>query len=222
MPQIDRRVSFLAAVVLTAAVSLGWRVVAQSDPWVAEMAVFEQQDRATPPRPGGIVFVGSSSIRFWDLKKSFPGMPVLNRGFGGSEVADSVNHVDLLVLRHKPGKVVFYAGDNDIAGGKSPEQVSADFRAFVAKVHAALPATRIAFIGIKPSLQRWMLVGQMRKANDLIRKFCEADRRLAYIDVDGPMLGPDKTPRRDLFVGDGLHLTPKGYELWTGLVRPFH
>ena len=225
MSQQLRRAVFLAVVIIAATVGLERSFVAQTDPWAAEMAAFEQQDRRTPPRPGGIVFVGSSSIRGWDLNRYFPEyaskMQVMNRGFGGSEIADSVRHADLLVLRHKPRTVVFYAGDNDLARGKTPKQVTADYRAFVAKVHAALPGTRIAFIGIKPSILRWELIGEMREANALIREFCEGDDRLGFIDTDGPMLGWDETPRKDLFVGDGLHLTPKGYELWTVLVRPF-
>ncbi len=221
MSPFNRRVTFPAAVILAATVCLNVSLIAQDDPWAGEMARFEQQDRATPPQPGGIVFVGSSSIRRWDLRRYFPTLPVVNRGFGGSEIHDSIRHVDLLVLRHRPRTVVFYAGDNDLARGKSPEQVAADFKTFVARVHAALPSTRIAFIAIKPSLRRWNLAGQMREANDQIQTFCESDDRLGFIDVDGPMLGWDEAPRKDLFIEDGLHLTPKGYELWTVLVRPF-
>jgi lysophospholipase L1-like esterase len=194
---------------------------AQADRWAKEMAAFEEQDRARMPAPGGVVFVGSSSIRLWDLGKWFPGLPAINRGFGGSEIADAVRHADLLVLKHKPRTVVFYAGDNDIANGKTPRAVADDFKAFVTKVQAALPGTRIAFIAIKPSIQRWALVGKVREANALIRQMCERDDRLGFIDVDGPMLGWNEKPRPDLLVEDGLHLSPKGYELWTALTRPF-
>ena len=192
---------------------------AQTDKYAKEMAAFEEQDKKDPAL-GGVVFVGSSSIRLWDLKKSFPDVPALNRGFGGSEIPDSVAHVDLLVIRHKPRIVIFYAGDNDIANGRTPQQVFNDYKAFVAKVHASLPQARIAFIAIKPSIQRWALVDKVRAANALVRDFAGTDDRLGFIDVDGPMLGWDEKPRKDLFVADGLHMTPKGYEVWTALVRP--
>jgi lysophospholipase L1-like esterase len=195
-------------------------VFVPQDKWAKEMTAFDEQDKKDPAI-GGIVFVGSSSIRLWDLEKSFPEMAALNRGFGGSEIPDSVNHVDLLVIRHKPRTVIFYAGDNDIATGHTPQQVFSDYKSFVGKVHAALPQTRIAFIGIKPSIQRWALIDKIRAANALVREFAASDDRLGYIDVDGPMLGWDEKPRKDLFVQDGLHMTPKGYELWTVLVRPF-
>ena len=194
---------------------------AKPDQWAEAMDAFAKADRESPPPTGGIVFVGSSSIRLWDLSAAFPGLPVVNRGFGGSQVIDSVRHVELLVLKHRPRTVVLYAGDNDIAAGKSPAQVLADFTAFVSKVHAALPATRIAFVGIKPSVARWKLIEQVREANALVRAACDADDRLGFIDVDGPMLGYDGKPRADLFVADGLHLSPKGYALWNTLTRPF-
>ena len=216
-----RRQVAAAIALATTIVAVQGLVAAQADRWTKEMAAFEKQDRESRPAPGGIVFVGSSSIRLWDLAKAFPGMPLINRGFGGSEIADSVAHVDLLVIRHKPRTVVFYAGDNDLASGKTPSAVKADFDAFVAKVHAALPQTRIAFIAIKPSLQRWAIVAKVREANALIRKVCEQDDRLGFVDVDGPMLGWDDKPRKDLFVADGLHLSGRGYELWNALVRPF-
>jgi len=193
---------------------------AQADRWAKEMAAFEEQDKKDPA-VGGVVFVGSSSIRLWDLARSFPGVPALNRGFGGSMIPDSVGHADLLVIKHKPTTVIFYAGDNDIANGRTPQQVADDYKAFVTKIHAALPATRVAFIAIKPSIQRWALIDKVRAANALVRDYAATDNRLGFIDVDGPMLGWDEKPRQELFVADGLHMTAKGYELWTALARPF-
>jgi lysophospholipase L1-like esterase len=219
---MQSRTAFAAALSLAGLLLLGPVVAGQQgSPWESAIAEFEAADRTSPPPSGEIVFVGSSSIRLWDLARSFPGMPVINRGFGGSQIADSVTHVDLLVIRHKPRTVVFYAGDNDLAGGKTPTQVTDDFKAFVAKIHAALPATRVAFIGIKPSILRWGNIARVRQANALIREYCDGDDRLGFVDVDGPMLGWDGKPRKDLLVADGLHLSPKGYVLWTALVRPF-
>lgn len=194
---------------------------AAEERWAKDMAAFAADDEARPFAPGGIVFVGSSSIRLWDLAASFPGHRTLNRGFGGSQIPDSIEHIERLVLRHRPATVVFYAGDNDISAGRTPAQVHADFETFAGRVHAALPSTRIAFIAIKPSLARWALVDKVREANRLIRAACDRDDRLGFVDVDGPTIGWDGKPRADLFVKDGLHLSPKGYALWNVLVAPF-
>jgi lysophospholipase L1-like esterase len=199
----------------------GQAAPAAADKWAAEIAAFAAADDTSPFPSGGVVFVGSSSIRLWDLAAAFPGRPVLNRGFGGTQILDSVRHVDRLVIRHKPAIVIFYAGDNDLAAGRTPQQVHADFATLVGRVHAALPATRIAFIGIKPSIARWALIAQVREANRLVRDFCDRDDRLGYVDVDAAMLGWDGKPRPELFLQDGLHMTAKGYEIWNMLVRPF-
>ena len=191
-----------------------------SDRWERAIAAFEKQDRQQPPPKEGVLFIGSSSIKAWDLDRWFPGLSAINRGFGGSQVADSARYADRIVLPYRPKVVVLYAGDNDIAKGKSPEQVRTDYEQFVAKVHAALPETRIVFVAIKPSLRRWQLVEEMRRANGLIRRVTETDPRLAFVDVDTPMLGADGKPRRELFAPDGLHLNEQGYKLWSELVRP--
>jgi len=186
--------------------------------WEPTIARFEAQDRKSPPAKGGVLFVGSSSIRGWDLAKWFPKHKPLNRGFGGSQVADSVQFAERIILKHAPRTVVVYAGDNDIAAGKTPETVLADYRTLVKKIHASLPKTRIVYIAIKPSLSRWKLVDKMRAANALILAETKKDLRLRFVDIDKPMIGPDGKPRKELFKPDGLHLNDAGYKLWTSLV----
>lgn len=191
------------------------------DRWERELAAFDAADMRTPFPKGAIVFVGSSTIRLWDVATSFPGIAILNRGFGGSELADVVRHVDRLVIRHEPRLVVLYAGDNDIAAGRLSEQVAIDFERFVSTVHARLPQTRILYIAIKPSVLRWLQVDRMRQTNELIRAICSRDDRLAFLDLDDVMVGWDEKPRRELFVADGLHLSPAGYAVWSAVLRPF-
>jgi lysophospholipase L1-like esterase len=188
--------------------------------WEKEIAAFERQDRERPPPPGAVLFVGSSSIRLWDLPKSFPGVAVINRGFGGSQLADAVHFVPRIVLRYRPRVVVLYAGDNDTAAGKGPRQVADDFRAFARAVHKELPGTRIVYVSIKPSPQRWPLWDRMRKANELIEAACKQDERLTFVDVARAMLGKDAKPRPELFAKDGLHLKEKGYALWATALKP--
>jgi lysophospholipase L1-like esterase len=190
------------------------------DRWEKEVAAYEEADRTSAPPKGEIVFVGSSTIRLWDLATSFPELKAVNRDIIGSEIADATRLVDRLVTPHAPRIVVIYAGDNDIMGITS-EQVTINFERFVRAVHARLPAARILYIGIKPSLLRWGQVDRMRAANAAIEQFCERDDRLGFVDVDHAMLGWDEKPRPELYVEDGLHLTAAGYQILTALVRPF-
>ena len=190
------------------------------DRWEQAIRAFEESDRANPPPEGGIVFLGSSSFRRWDLEQSFPGKGLINRGFGGSQMADALRYLDRIVLPLKPRILLLYEGDNDLASGKTPETVEREFREMVARVHAALPATKIVFVGIKPSIRRWNLIEAVREANARVRAVTESSDLLSYIDVDAPLLGDDGEPRRDLFVDDGLHLSAAGYAIWTELVGP--
>jgi lysophospholipase L1-like esterase len=196
-------------------------VVGAPSQWEPDIAQFEAQDRASPPKPGSIVFVGSSSIRLWTtLDRDFPGVPVLNRGFGGSEAGDVALLAERIAVPYKPPVVVFYAGDNDLAAGKTPAQVLAAFQSFVAIMHRELPATRVVFVSIKPSIARWNIVDKMRQANRLVRDYTRADPRLVYVDVFTPMLDASGKPRPELYLEDGLHMTPAGYAIWRERIAP--
>ena len=173
---------------------------------------------AVPAEP--ILFVGSSSIRMWKTHASFPDLPVMNRGFGGSHIADVVHFSDRIVLPYAPKLIVFYAGDNDVAAGKSAARVLCGYRRVVELVHAKWPATAIVFITIKPSGQRWFLWPEMDKANDLIRAFSEKSGRLFFADLATPLLAPDGKPDDGLFLKDRLHLNAQGYRVWTKALEP--
>ena len=192
----------------------------RSSRWERHIARFEAADKKTPPPKGAILFLGSSSIVRWNTKKLLPTYTTINRGFGGSQIVDSLQYADRILIPYAPRLVVFYAGDNDIAAGKTPAQVLADYKALVAKVHAKLPKTRFVFVAIKPSISRWRLWKQMAQANRLIADFGRRDPRLGYLDIAAPMLGPDGKVKRALLVSDGLHLSTDGYALWTSLVTP--
>ena len=188
----------------------------------AEIQKFDESDRATPVRPGGVVFTGSSSIRLWTgLAEDFPGVRTLNRGFGGSEIGDAIRYLDRVVLRYKPSQVVFYSGDNDLNAGKTPTAVAADYRRFVEAIHAQLPQTRIVILSIKPSLARWALVDKMKEVNRSVQQMAaQQPVYLTFVDVFTPMLGGDGKPRPELYVQDGLHMTRAGYEIWRRALAP--
>ena len=192
----------------------------KADRWEKEIAALTAKDDTNPPQEGGIVFVGSSSIRLWDLKKSFPDLPVINRGFGGSQLADSVRYAGRIVTAYKPKTVVLYAGDNDLAGGKSPEQVASDFDQFVSLIRKDLPEAKIIYIPVKPSPSRWKLIEKMNETNGLIRERCEKGEKLVYVDIVKPMLASNGQPRPELYKKDMLHMNDEGYEIWAEALKP--
>ena len=188
--------------------------------WEKAVRVFEEQDRVSPPPQGAILFVGSSTIRMWDLEKYFPEFETINRGFGGSQFVDVLYHAHRIVLPYRPKTIVLYAGDNDVARGKGAAWVFADFEALIRRIRHAMPDVPIFVLSIKPSVARWELWDTMRQANALIAAFAEGDPRLTYVDGARPLLGPDGRPRADLFIEDGLHFNAQGYAIWTALLTP--
>jgi lysophospholipase L1-like esterase len=159
----------------------------------------------------------------WDgLETDFAALPVvINRGFGGSRLSDCVHYLDRLVIRYRPRLVPVYAGDNDLAEGKTAADVLHQFEAFVQGIHASLPETRIAFISIKPSPARAALLPEIRRANALVEQYAAAHPRLFYIDVYTPMLAADGNPRGELFRPDALHLNATGYALWKSVIAQY-
>jgi lysophospholipase L1-like esterase len=187
----------------------------------AEIRRFEESDRAAPPAPGGIVFVGSSSFRMWkSLESDFAGLPVLNRGFGGSTFPEANHYLSRVVLRYRPRTVVVYEGDNDLTFGWGPRQVADDYQSFVRAVRDSLPNAKIVFVSIKPSPSRWKLVDQQREANRLVRRIVARDTLQSYVDVFTPMLGANGRPQPELFISDSLHMTPAGYVIWRRQIAP--
>lgn len=210
----------LATIVTTA---LGLHAQQPLDPnrWESTMQKFEAEDKQSGPPRGDIVFIGASSIARWtNLAESFPDLKVVNRGFGGSEMSEAVKYAPRVVVPRAPRIVVLYTGENDLNRGLTPDAVASDFSTFVKTIRTPLPATRLVVIGLKPSLLRWKLRDAMKQTNDMIRTRCAADSSCVYVDPWPLMIGKDGTPKPELFVEDGLHLTPEGYKLWTQMLTP--
>jgi len=190
--------------------------------WEQDMRRFAEQDAQSPPPAGAVLFIGSSSIRFWDtLAEDFPGVTAINRGFGGSEIRDSTWYADRIVVPYRPRLIVLYAGDNDLDSGRAPAQLRLDFLAFVERVRRDMPHVRIAYIASKPSPLRAHLLDAQRQANALIRDEAARLRGVDFVDVYTPMLDAAGQPREELFIADRLHLNRQGYELWRDTLAPY-
>jgi lysophospholipase L1-like esterase len=190
--------------------------------WEPEIAAFEQMDRIHPPPQGAVLFTGSSTIRLWKtLAQDFPEHRVINRGFGGSEITDATHFAERVIFPCAPRMILLRAGGNDLWNGKSPEQVFADFREFVAKVHAKLPGAEIVFISVSPSLARWKQAEQEKALNTRIAAYVRQQAHVKYVETYPMVLGPDGQPRPELFDTDKLHFNAAGYKLLAERVRPY-
>lgn len=191
------------------------------DWYEAEVRAMEQARMITPPQTGVVVFYGSSSIRLWSsLREDFPGVEVVNAGFGGSTMAACAVYFERLVVPFQPRSLVVYAGDNDLGDGQHPEAVLASFRSLLQKMQALGPVP-FAFISIKPSPARWHLLNLIQQTNALIRQEMALRPHSYYVDVSPVMLNEKGEPRHELYQEDGLHLSATGYQVWTQILLTY-
>ena len=193
------------------------------DSWESSIRKFEASDRLHPPKLGTIVFTGSSSIRLWDtLVDDMKPLDVINRGFGGSQIAQVNQYARRIVIPYRPRAVVLYAGENDLSfpWSKSPETVINDFKQFVALIHAELPDTWTYYVSMKPSPLRWRNWDNIHRTNQMIEAFIRTQQRVQFIDVSAAMLNAKGQPRSEIFRPDGLHMNSQGYALWTSIIKP--
>ena len=182
---------------------------------------WEAQDALNPPPPNAIYITGSSSITRWnhEMVEDLAPLTVLPRGFGGSEMSDVLHYIDRLAFSSRPRAIVIYEGDNDTGrSGKKAETIVGEFRQIVAKIHDALPETRIHVLSVKPSVLRWGVWPEVQRTNVLLQEVAAADDLVYYIDVSTPLLQPNGEVMTDIFVDDNLHFNEKGTDIWAATI----
>ncbi len=190
--------------------------------WDAEIKTLTEIDvKQTPPKDA-VLFVGSSSIRFWrNLRGDFPQTDIINRGFGGSHLEDVNYYFDKIITPFRAKKIFLYAGENDVTAGKTPEMVLEDFRKFIALVRKKSPRSKIYFISLKPSPARWELRDKFQQTNALIKTEVGKMNNAVFVDVWTAMLDEKGSPKAEIFVADKLHLNEKGYAVWREVLAKY-
>ena len=206
---------FFAGIFVLPAVSLA------ENQWEPAIKAFEAQDAQKRPPKDAVLFLGSSSIRWWHTDQLFSGFPVINRGFGGAQTSDINYYLNRIVIPYKPKVIVFYCGGNDLdVGKKSPEQVFQDFNSFYVSVHGALPKTRIIYMSLKPGPAAWNSRQVYYEINSKVKSLCEKQENLFYVDVTTGMLNSKGLPDPNDYQKDGVHLTYGADIKWAALLRP--
>ena len=221
MKTLLRRIIILLVLLGPVSFALGQGTNHNFARWEKEISAYERKDATNPPPKDSFVFIGSSTIARWkSLAQDYPGQPVVNRGFGGSEIVDATHFAGRVVIPYAPKIVLLRAGGNDLWAGKSAEQVFADFKEFAETVHAKLPSAKIIFISLSPSLARWTQHEKEKQVNTLAAGYIAGKPYLQYVETYDLPLGTDGLPRAELFVADHLHFNAVGYKLLAERVRP--
>ena len=209
---------------LQAVSSVAYPFAYEPDPtrFAKQVDAYLVADSINFPKSGGIVCIGSSSMRMWHprIETDLAGLSLVARGFGGSHYSDVIYFADALILKYAPRALVIYEGDNDAAYGKSVQRIFNDFRYLIQFCRKRLPDLRFYIIGAKPSVARWDIAQEMQAANAMIRDYCQDRLGITYIDVWPALLNDSGMPRAELFIQDGLHLNRAGYNAWSAIIAP--
>jgi lysophospholipase L1-like esterase len=182
---------------------------------------FLAQDRTAPPPKDAILFIGSSIFRQWTtVKEQMAPLPVFNRAFGGSRTWEVLHYMDKIVLPYRPRIIVYYTGSNDVSAGEPATAIVARTTAFVARVHDALPDTRIYYVAINKSPDKRARWGVVDAVNADLQALAATTPHLKFIDLNPALFDAKGEPRGELYRPDGLHFFPPAYELFTGIIKP--
>ena len=192
-------------------------------PYAQDIQKFRESDAIHPPKKDAILFVGSSSFTMWqDVNEDFPGYTIINRGFGGSTIADQIHYINDVVFAYSPRQIAMYCGENDLAYSDTVtgELVAERFRRWFRMVRSEWPGIRITYVSMKPSPSRWHLKDRFKEGNRLIREFLEDQVNTDFVNIWDDMLNEDGQPETSLFLDDGLHMNEKGYRIWQKAIKP--
>ncbi len=193
-----------------------------SQNYLPEIKAFETKDSLSMPQTGQVLLAGSSTFRLWlTYQQDLKDFPVINRGFGGSQMSDLNFYFDRIVAKYKPKMILVYEGDNDLNAGENSDSVIREFKQFILMVKAKLPKTKVAFCSIRPSLARTAILEKQRAVNQAIKEFCKHQKRVYFVNIQKDFYLPNGEMMTDIFVADRLHLNQKGYEIWANATRKF-
>lgn len=208
---------------VTVAILLGHQISAQHV-FQDEIDAFKKADAEKMPPAKAILFTGSSSFRLWtDVSDYFPGYTIINRGIGGSTLADLIYFYKDAILPYHPRQIVMYCGENDFAASDTVtvETVVTRFKQLYYLIRADYRKTPLAYVAMKPSPSRKHLMPKYESANKAIAAFLKKQKNTAFIDVYKNMLAPDGNPMNDIFKNDNLHMNAKGYTIWQRIIQPY-
>lgn len=163
------------------------------------------------------LFLGDSITDFYDLNKYFPNQPVVNSGISGNTTEDILNDMNHRIYQYNPSHIFLLIGTNDIANGKSPDEVVTNIKEIVNQVKEKKQIVTFYIESIYPvnDTVNKSIVGQRNnediiEINNQLKKFCE-ENEITYIDMFS-ILADDNGNLKEEYTKDGLHISDIGYE----------
>ncbi|MGB5230095.1 MAG: GDSL-type esterase/lipase family protein [Desulfoprunum sp.] len=155
------------------------------------------------------LFLGDSLVADNNWQSRIPYCKVLNYGVPGATVDDLLAALpDLSIRVDSPAAILIMIGTNDALDGQF------DFvdglRRIVIQLSREFPTAEIIVTSLLPMRLSFPGMAKIARINEGI-KTMTMQTGSCYLDVCTKFTQSDA----DLFQADGVHLTPKAYEIWT-------
>lgn len=180
-----------------------------------------------------VYFVGDSIVRRWgaldypellaNWKKNFFGWNAANFGWG----ADKTQHI-LWRLENgeldgvKPKVIVVLAGTNNVGstpgGDAKIADVTRGVTAIVDTCRRKAPQATIVLTGILPRNDTMSVIPEIRRINENLARIADG-RTVRFLDL-ARGLADENGRLLDGMMGDGLHPTVRGYQVWADALKP--
>jgi lysophospholipase L1-like esterase len=174
-----------------------------------------------PNTKNEIIFLGNSITDSAEWFEVFQNPNIKNRGIGGDDtegVLDRLNEI----TESKPDKVFIMIGTNDLAYGKSVEQIIDNYKKIVAQIKKDSPKTKIFIQSILPvddGIHFTRPNASINKINVALKKIA-IQEKLTYLDLAS--LFSDKDGKLDKnYSIDGLHINGAGYQKWKDAIEKY-
>ena len=173
-----------------------------------------------------IIFLGDSITDGGEWVELFGDVRMKNRGISGDVTWGVLDRLTE-VTEGKPAKIFLMIGVNDLARGKSVEEIVANHRKIVERIRKETPLTHLyiqSLLPVNPSFGKFKnhtdKTEQILAINEQLKKIAKETPKTTYIDLFSHFATKDNLfdPR---YTNDGLHLTGDGYLLWKSLIEEY-
>lgn len=193
-----------------------------STKWEKDIAAFEALDRSEKYPENAVLFMGSSSIRLWStLQEQMKPYSVIQRGFGGSNMADLSMYTKRIVYPHQfQAVVIFVANEITVSpNDRNARETGALYKEVVHSIREKYQKQPIFLIEVTPSRKRWEKWDQIKETNSELKRICTKEKNMYFIETANFYLNEKGLPREELFRDDKLHLNDAGYKIWGDIIK---
>ncbi|MCC6548250.1 hypothetical protein IT570_13885 [Candidatus Sumerlaeota bacterium] len=202
--------------------------------YIQRVKLFVEENGKLPKDQTNIVFVGDSITQGYKLKQYFPGLPVLNRGIGSDTIYSNpsnsfprgiLSRMESSIFDTHPRAMFLLIGTNHMGSNATAlEELMTSYKKIIDETQARFPDIRIALTTLPPAGTAYSSWGKPEvfnpraaKFNDMLRAYAK-EKNLPLIDL-GTLLKDDQGMLKADYTGDGIHLKPAAYEIWTAQAK---